>query len=181
MTFDEDKQYLSGHFRVKDGVRLRLPKSATILAGSKVGGIFHCKPLMAPSSLIVVRGASSLVARQPGNFMQHCTSSSRITWNSLSLIVGALCQSNTVAGLQRENYPKSYADWYLILFECQNCGVEGEGRIDAQGTLWTYGGCALVISLVISSNFTSPLCTSWLLRVNMGARQLRMAHVPFVP
>ncbi|BDA42853.1 probable polygalacturonase [Coccomyxa sp. Obi] len=75
VTFDEDKQYLTGQIIVKDGVKLRLPKSATILAGSK-----------------------------------------------------------------RENYPKSFNDWYLILFQCQNCGAEGQGRIDMQGTLWTYGG-----------------------------------------
>ncbi|KAK9909603.1 hypothetical protein WJX75_004848 [Coccomyxa subellipsoidea] len=75
VIFDEEKQYLTGQVILKDGVRLRLPESATILAGSK-----------------------------------------------------------------RENYPKSYGDWYLILLECQNCGIDGEGRIDAQGTLWTYGG-----------------------------------------
>jgi hypothetical protein len=42
--------------------------------------------------------------------------------------------------VQREHYPKSYEDWYIILFQCQNCGLEGEGRIDAQGTLWVFGG-----------------------------------------
>ncbi len=29
--------------------------------------------------------------------------------------------------LQREDYPKSFTDWYLILFQCQNCGAEGQG------------------------------------------------------
>lgn len=36
VTFGEDKQYLSAQVIVKDGVRLRLPKTTTLLAGSKV-------------------------------------------------------------------------------------------------------------------------------------------------
>jgi hypothetical protein len=62
--------------------------------------------------------------------------------------------------LQRENYPKSYEDWYLILLQCQNCGVEGEGRIDAQGARWVYGGCATSYSAcaqsVVSSDCLNP-------------------------
>ena len=43
--------------------------------------------------------------------------------------------------LQREDYPRSYDDWYFILFtKCTNCGIEGEGRVDGQGSLWVYSG-----------------------------------------
>ncbi len=56
--------------------------------------------------------------------------------------------------LQRENYPKSFTDWYLILFQCQNCGAEGQGRIDMQGTLWTYGGCVSTSRMVDEEGHT---------------------------
>lgn len=55
---------------------------------------------------------------------------------------------------QRENYPKSYEEWYTILFQCQNCGLEGEGRIDAQGTLWVYGGYD---SNFVTHNYNLPV------------------------
>jgi hypothetical protein len=43
--------------------------------------------------------------------------------------------------LQREDYPESSEDWYFILLsKCSNCGIEGEGRLDGQGSMWTYGG-----------------------------------------
>ena len=43
--------------------------------------------------------------------------------------------------LQREDYPKSYEDWYFILLsKCSNCGIEGLGRVDGQGSMWAYGG-----------------------------------------
>ncbi len=43
--------------------------------------------------------------------------------------------------MQREDYPKSYEDWYFILLsKCNACGIEGEGRVDGQGSLWASGG-----------------------------------------
>lgn len=52
VIFDEEKQYLTGQVVLKDGVRLRLPKSATILAGSKVRGshTFASKPWQSRSA-----------------------------------------------------------------------------------------------------------------------------------
>ena len=45
--------------------------------------------------------------------------------------------------MQREDYPKNYEDWYFILLsKCNACGIEGEGRVDGQGSLWASGGCA---------------------------------------
>jgi hypothetical protein len=45
--------------------------------------------------------------------------------------------------MQRADYPKEFKDWYFILFQgCQNCGLEGGGRIDGQGSLAVFGGCA---------------------------------------
>ena len=42
---------------------------------------------------------------------------------------------------QRADYPKKFDDWYFILFQsCQNCGIEGGGRIDGQGSLSVFGG-----------------------------------------
>ena len=45
--------------------------------------------------------------------------------------------------LQRADYPAKFEDWYFILFQsCQTCGLEGGGRIDGQGSLSVFGGCA---------------------------------------
>lgn len=36
VTFEENSRYLSAQIKVKNGVRLRIPKTATLLAGLKV-------------------------------------------------------------------------------------------------------------------------------------------------
>ena len=63
--------------------------------------------------------------------------------------------------MQREDYPKNFEDWYFILLsKCNACGIEGEGRVDGQGSLWASGGWApgsaysvVCRSLTISSDF----------------------------
>ena len=43
--------------------------------------------------------------------------------------------------MQREDYPKNYEDWFFILLsKCNACGIEGEGRVDGQGSLWASAG-----------------------------------------
>lgn len=137
VIFDEEKQYLTGQVILKDGVRLRLPESATILAGSKVRGSHRHFCFSTPGTLDL------LDARWPPCSREHLLIGNSSLESSAPVTETAKC------GLQRENYPKSYGDWYLILLECQNCGIDGEGRIDAQGTLWTYGGCASIHVLMM--------------------------------
>lgn len=99
---------------------------------------------MAPTLLLLNPGNLDLLdARWPSCSKEHLPIGYSSLGKQRPLVKIANC------GLQREDYPKSYADWYLILLECQNCGIDGEGRIDAQGTLWTYGGCASIHVLIM--------------------------------
>ncbi len=43
VTFEGNSRYLSGQIKMKDGVRLRLPKTTTLLAGLKVRCVCSCQ------------------------------------------------------------------------------------------------------------------------------------------
>ena len=45
VTFEENSRYLSSQIKIKDGVRLRLPKTTTLLAGLKVSSVHRCQLL----------------------------------------------------------------------------------------------------------------------------------------
>ena len=52
VTFEENSRYLSSQIKIRNGVRLRLSKTTTLLAGLKVSLVHSCQiPILSPVSL----------------------------------------------------------------------------------------------------------------------------------
>lgn len=160
MTFEENTRYLSAQITVRNGVRLRIPKTTTLLAGLKVASLpyctqtcsrlYACRPAKSPSDATTHLGICintvSEALTQRGCKDTRCL--------KMQPVNAAICLLTMQRGsawmpspdckwwfMQREDYPKSYGDWYFIyLAKCNACGIEGEGRVDGQGSLWAYGG-----------------------------------------